>query len=295
MIKFGSGSYSVRESEGLNPQTLTSPSFRTITCTVFFLDDTERNFEIDRYAKGQILLDKVFEHLELVEKDYFGLQFLSFIESSQTGIKKWLDPAKSVRKQMFCPPFRLYFRVKFYISDPSRLTEEYTRYHIFLQLRRDLLEDRLVCTENMAALLSSYAVQSEFGDYNEEELGNNYLDDYPMISAPSATFLKNVMELHKLHKGQTPAEAEFNFLENAKTVDTYGVDLYVAKESNGQSVEVGVSSAGVMVFRSGQRESLYPWSAIMKISFKKKLFSLYMRVINEQNVSFCCYSNGNEV
>lgn len=72
---------------------------------------------------------------------------------------------------------------------------------------------------------------AEFGDYNEEELGNNYLDDYPMISAPSATFLKNVMELHKLHKGQTPAEAEFNFLENAKTVDTYGVDLYVAKVS----------------------------------------------------------------
>ncbi|VDK88554.1 unnamed protein product [Onchocerca ochengi] len=283
MIKFGLGSYSVRESEGLNPQSLTIP-IRTISCTVTFLDNTERKFEIERHAKGQILLNMVFEHLELVEKDYFGLQYISALETSQSGVKKWLDPTKSIRKQLFYPPYHLHFRLKFYVSDPSKLTEEYTRYHVFLQLKKDLLDGRLICPENTVAMLASYAVQSEFGDYSEEEHGTSYLDEFHFVPEQSTTLVKNVIDLHKLHKGQTPAEAEFNFLKHAKDLELYGVDLYPAKESNGAMIEVGVSNSGIVLVRCNRRESIYPWCAIMKLSFKKKLFSIHMRTIKNDNM-----------
>uniref|UniRef100_A0A915BXU3 protein-tyrosine-phosphatase n=1 Tax=Parascaris univalens TaxID=6257 RepID=A0A915BXU3_PARUN len=284
MIRFGSGSYSVRDSERLNPETVAPPIYRTIVCTVYFLDDTERNFEIDRHSRGQVLLDKVFEHLELVEKDYFGLQFICVLDPNQPGVRRWLDPTKSIRKQMLYPPYRLFFQVKFYVNDPAKLVEEYTRYHVFLQLRKDLLDGRLTCPESTSALLGSYAAQSEFGDYSSDEHGSDYLDGFRVIPEQSASFLKSVAELHKLHKGQSPAEAEYNFLEQAKKLELYGVDLYPAKESSGTSIGVGVSSSGVLVFRSGHREALYPWSSIMKLSFKKKLFSVYMRTLNEDNV-----------
>uniref|UniRef100_A0A915BXA3 Moesin/ezrin/radixin homolog 1 n=1 Tax=Parascaris univalens TaxID=6257 RepID=A0A915BXA3_PARUN len=282
--RFGSGSYSVRDSERLNPETVAPPIYRTIVCTVYFLDDTERNFEIDRHSRGQVLLDKVFEHLELVEKDYFGLQFICVLDPNQPGVRRWLDPTKSIRKQMLYPPYRLFFQVKFYVNDPAKLVEEYTRYHVFLQLRKDLLDGRLTCPESTSALLGSYAAQSEFGDYSSDEHGSDYLDGFRVIPEQSASFLKSVAELHKLHKGQSPAEAEYNFLEQAKKLELYGVDLYPAKESSGTSIGVGVSSSGVLVFRSGHREALYPWSSIMKLSFKKKLFSVYMRTLNEDNV-----------
>ncbi|VBB31097.1 unnamed protein product [Acanthocheilonema viteae] len=283
MIKFGSGSYSVRESEGLNPQSLTFP-VRTISCIVTFLDNTERRFEIERHAKGQALLNMVFDHLELVEKDYFGLQYISALETSQTGVKKWLDPTKSIRKQLFYPPYQLHFRLKFYVSDPSKLVEEYTRYHVFLQLKKDLLEGRLICPESTAAMLASYAAQSEFGDYSKEEHGTTYLNEFKFIPEQNTTLIKNVTELHKLHKGQSPAEAESNFLKHAKDLDLYGIDLYPAKESNGGMIGVGVSNSGVVLVRCNRRESIYPWSAIMKLSFKKKLFSIHMRAIKNDNM-----------
>uniref|UniRef100_A0A914RRY2 FERM domain-containing protein n=1 Tax=Parascaris equorum TaxID=6256 RepID=A0A914RRY2_PAREQ len=204
----------------------------------------------DRHSRGQVLLDKVFEHLELVEKDYFGLQFICVLDPNQPG-------------------------VRIHLIDFS------SKYHVFLQLRKDLLDGRLTCPESTSALLGT-----EFGDYSSDEHGSDYLDGFRVIPEQSASFLKSVAELHKLHKGQSPAEAEYNFLEQAKKLELYGVDLYPAKESSGTSIGVGVSSSGVLVFRSGHREALYPWSSIMKLSFKKKLFSVYMRTLNEDNVRF---------
>lgn len=120
----------------------------------------------------------MFEYLELIEKDYFGLQFVD-IGASSTKINeneavtseadsnahlekmKWIDATKTIRKQMQCPPYVLYFRVKFYVSDPGKLQEEYTRYHFYLQVRKDLRDGRLVCPESTAAMLGSYAAQCE--------------------------------------------------------------------------------------------------------------------------------------
>ncbi|VDN26623.1 unnamed protein product [Cylicostephanus goldi] len=176
------------------------------------------------------------------------------MDEPKTQELRWLDPNKSIRKQMLCPPFHLSFRVKFYVSDPSKLAEEYTRYHFYLQLRLDILEGRLPSAEGSLALLASYAVQyalsilfrgrpdtldeyhrnykgtkTELGDYNPEEHPEGYLDNYRFAPGQTADFAKKVAELHAMHRGQSPAEAEFNFLDHAKRLDMYGVELFPAK------------------------------------------------------------------
>uniref|UniRef100_A0AC35TTB8 FERM domain-containing protein n=1 Tax=Rhabditophanes sp. KR3021 TaxID=114890 RepID=A0AC35TTB8_9BILA len=214
-MRFGTGSYNVRHSEGLNPETLkkSSENKNKFKCTVYFLDCTERVFEIDKSSIGLELLEKVFDHLELIEKDFFSLQFLSFLDSEAEHPRmKWLDPKKSIKKQMVCHPFDLYFKVKFY-ADPIKLCEEYTRYHFFLQVKKDITEGRLFCPDSSAALLASYSVQSELGDYNSEEQDETYSEHIKILPNQSDTLIENVKSLHQLHHGQSPAQAEANFLD----------------------------------------------------------------------------------
>ncbi|PAV85839.1 hypothetical protein WR25_01950 [Diploscapter pachys] len=280
-MRFGSGSYDVRQSEGLNPDLLLASPSRTITCTITFLDATEKQFVINRHALGKELLDKVFTHLELVERDFFGLQFLCVVDSRETQ-KRWLDPRKSVRKQMLCPPYQLFFRVKFYVSDPSKLIEEYTRYHFYLQVRSDILEGRLPCADGSLALLASYAVQSEFGDYNAIEHAPGYLNELKFAPKQPADFAKRVEELHAMHRRQTPAEAEYNFLDHAKRLDLYGIELREARDRTGMLVGLGVNSYGIVVFHEGIKVNEFPWSNIMKLSFKRKQFFIQVRLSDDQ-------------
>ncbi|KRZ10759.1 Tyrosine-protein phosphatase 1 [Trichinella zimbabwensis] len=273
MLRFGSGIYNLRETEMIGDAGRSA--HRTLHCTVHFLDGSQHDFELEKHALGQDLLNLSFEYLELLEKDYFGLQFTDLMPGPDS--MRWLEPTKSIRKQMQCPPYILHFRVKFYVSDPSKLLEEYTRYHFYLQLRKDILDGHLVCPEPSLALLASYAVQSEFGDHSSEEHGDNYLSSFRFISKQSATFLQKVADLHKQHRGQTPADAEFNFLDHAKRLDTYGVELYHAKDGNLAEVQLGVGAFGVGLFQQTVRANTYPWSKIVKISFKRKQFFLQLK------------------
>ncbi|KAL1283478.1 Tyrosine-protein phosphatase [Trichinella pseudospiralis] len=273
MLRFGSGIYNLRETEMIGDAGRSA--HRTLHCTVHFLDGSQHDFELEKHALGQDLLNLSFEYLELLEKDYFGLQFTDLMPGPDS--MRWLEPTKSIRKQMQCPPYILHFRVKFYVSDPSKLLEEYTRYHFYLQLRKDILDGHLVCPEPSLALLASYAVQSEFGDYSSEEHGDNYLSSFRFISKQSAAFLQKVADLHKQHRGQTPADAEFNFLDHAKRLDTYGVELFHAKDGNLAEVQLGVGAFGVGLFQQTVRANTYPWSKIVKISFKRKQFFLQLK------------------
>ncbi|XP_046328010.1 tyrosine-protein phosphatase non-receptor type 4-like isoform X14 [Haliotis rufescens] len=270
-----SGSYNVRASEMAHLQDRTP---KTVTCVVHFLDDSCETFEIDKRAKAQNLLDKVFEHLELVEKDYFGLQYLDLPPGDDA--LRWLDPLKTIKKQCRVgPPFEFFFRVKFYVSDPSKLAEEYTRYHFFLQVKRDILSEKLVCPPSQAALLASYSVQSELGDYNPDEHKDGYLADFLFIPSQTDDFEKMVSEKHKQHRGQTPADAEYNFLDKAKRLDMYGIDLHNARVRDQSNIEIqlGVTSAGLVVFQNNVKINTFSWAKIVKISFKRKQFFIQLR------------------
>ncbi|XP_069110904.1 tyrosine-protein phosphatase non-receptor type 4-like isoform X1 [Argopecten irradians] len=297
------GTYNVRASEMAAHLQDRQP--KTVQCIVHFLDDSEEQFEIDKRAKAQHLLDKVFDHLELVEKDYFGLQFVDLSPAPDhmvghnymapsTYALRWLDPLKTIKKQCRGPPFQFFFRVKFYVSDPSKLSEEYTRYHFFLQVKRDILEGRLVCPPSTAALLASYAVQSELGDYNPEEHRDNYLTEYRFLPTQTEEFEKQVSEQHKQHRGQTPADAEYNYLDKAKRLEMYGVDLHNARsmsmmtgdieqepafniDQSNIDIQLGVTSIGLVVFQNNVKINTFPWAKIVKISFKRKQFFIQLR------------------
>ncbi|XP_071513326.1 tyrosine-protein phosphatase non-receptor type 4 isoform X3 [Panulirus ornatus] len=274
-----SGTYNVRASELARHKAL-----KTLRVQVALLDDSTQVFEIEKRAKGQALLDLVFNHLELIERDFFGLQYNEQAPSTENP-RRWLDPLKPVKKQLrirtktlgTCGLPVLYFRVKFWVSDPGKLTEEYTRYHVFLQLRRDIMEGRLLTQPSTAALLASYALQSELGDYSLEEHGNSYLTDMKLVPNQTEELEKKIVELHKLHKGQTPADAEFNFLDHAKRLDLYGVDLHKARDSTNREIHLGVTAIGLVVFQNGIKMNTFSWAKIIKISFKRKQFFIQLR------------------
>ncbi|XP_053673265.1 tyrosine-protein phosphatase non-receptor type 4 [Anopheles nili] len=340
-VRFGgfSGTYKVRGAElARDRKTQTKP------VTVLFLDESTHTFHLDKRAKGAELLEQVFQHVELSERDYFGLQF-PFPEdhrsigcggNSTTGSigggngnighgkdasggssscssgggangaagtgpsavqfptgrqpVRWLDPNKPFRKQLndvrtsvgrqhedggpHVP--LLLFRVKFYVTDPSRLQEEYTRYQFYLQIRRDVYQGRLPIGLNTACLLASFTVQAELGDYNPLEHTAGYLSELQLLPEQTEEAEHRISELHKLHRGQLPADAEYNYLDHAKRLELYGIDFHWATDSSGKELALGVCSLGLLVYQNGTRINTFSWSKVVKVSFKRKDFFIQL-------------------
>lgn len=193
--------------------------------------------------------------------------------------ERWLDPTKSIRKQYKSgPPYKFYFRVKFYVSDPCKLADDTTRNHLYLQLRQDILNKRLIVPTCSAILLASYILQSEVGDYKRELQEENYAANFRLLPNQNDDIKKKVIELHKQHKSLSSADAEYQFLEHAaKKLDCYGVEFYNAKDLCQTDVQLGVSSNGIVVFKNNERMNQFPWAKIIKIMFKKKIFSIQLR------------------
>ena len=180
-------------------------------------------------------------------------------------------------------PFSLHFRVKFYVTEMGRLFEEYTRYHFYLQIRKDILDGRLTGPETIMTLLGSYVLQSELGDYSPEEHSNNYCSDFCFVPNQTEEFEKKVISLHRMHSGQTPADAELNYLEEAKKLEFYGVDLHQARDAESNDIQIGVSGSGLTVFRNLVKLNTFSWAKIVKISFKRRFFFIQLK---HEGVSF---------
>ncbi|XP_068715999.1 tyrosine-protein phosphatase non-receptor type 4-like isoform X2 [Montipora foliosa] len=266
-----SGIYSVRGSE-LARTGKTTPN--QIRCVVELLDDSEFVIDIDKQSKGAVLLEAVFKHLDLVEKHFFGLQFVA---DSPDNLQ-WLNSEKQIRKQLKRgPPYIFYFRVRFFASDPSKLSEDITRYQFYLQIKRDLLTGRLPCLYDTAAELASYVLQGELGDYDPRVMVDTYVSEFRFVPDQTADFEERAAEFHKHHCGQSPADAEFNFLEVAKNLDLYGVDLHFAKDHDGLDLHIGISPLGLTVYHNRCKINFFPWSKIVKVCFKRKRFFVQIR------------------
>ncbi|XP_039859249.1 protein 4.1-like isoform X7 [Simochromis diagramma] len=249
-----------------------SKRLKTAPFKVTLLDSSEFEGETEKHSKGQTLMDMVCEHLNLLEKDYFGLTF-----ADTDSQKNWLDPSKEIKKQMRNSPWHFAFAVKFYPPDPSQLMEDITRYYLCLQLRDDMLSGRLPCSFVTHALLGSYTVQAELGDYDQDDHGTDYVSDFRFAPNQTRELEERVMELHRNYKGMTPAEAEMNFLENAKKLSMYGVDLHHAKDSEGIEIMLGVCANGLLIYRDRLRINRFAWPKILKISYKRSNFYIKIR------------------
>ncbi|XP_051266085.1 band 4.1-like protein 2 isoform X13 [Dicentrarchus labrax] len=246
---------------------------KLVVCHVNLLDGTDFSCEVEKRAKGQYLFFKVCEHLNLLEKDYFGLTYTDSHEQTC-----WLDPTKEIKRQIRSNNWQFAFNVKFYPPDPSLLTEDITRYLLCLQLREDVASGRLPCSFVTHALLGSYTLQAEFGDYEPDQpRPHDYISQRTFAPNQNKEMEEKILELHKSHRGMTPAQADTQFLENAKKLSMYGVDLHHAKDSEGVDIMLGVCANGLLVYKDRLRINRFAWPKILKISYKRNNFYIKIR------------------
>ncbi|KAM4725845.1 protein 4.1 isoform 1-T2 [Anableps anableps] len=258
------------EEEAKTPRAPRRP--KTLQIKVTLLDDALFQCVLDKHAKGQELFIKVCDHLNLLEKDYYGLA----IWETPT-MKTWMDLTKEVRRQVQGANYNFTFNVKFYPPDPAQLSEDITRYYLCLQLRKDILQGRLPCSFVTLALLGSYALQSELGEYDPEVHGNDYAKEMKMASGQTKELEDKMMELHHTYRTMSPAQADLMFLENAKKLSMYGVDLHQAKDLDGVDIMLGVCSSGLMVYKDKLRINRFPWPKVLKVSYKHSSFFIKIR------------------
>ncbi|XP_029487117.1 protein 4.1-like isoform X6 [Oncorhynchus nerka] len=244
---------------------------KMVMCHVIMLDGSQFPCEVEKRAKGQYLFFKVCEALNLLEKDYFGLSYKNADQMC------WLDPTKEIKRQICNPSWQLAFNVKFYPPDPSQLTEDITRYLLCLQLRQDIVSGRLPCSFVTHSLLGSYSLQAELGDHDPDEQRLDYISDFQFAPSQTKEMEEKVVELHKTHRGMTPAQADTQFLENAKKLSMYGVDLHHAKDSEGVDIMLGVCANGLLIYKDRLRINRFAWPKILKISYKRSNFYIKIR------------------
>uniref|UniRef100_A0AAY4B9L4 FERM, ARHGEF and pleckstrin domain-containing protein 1 n=1 Tax=Denticeps clupeoides TaxID=299321 RepID=A0AAY4B9L4_9TELE len=229
------------------------PPGRQVSIRVQMLDDTQEVF--DPRATGKVLFDLACSHLNLIEGDYFGLEF-----QDHRRMMVWLDLLKPY--VFYCPsPFLLPFIL--------------FRYLFALQIKHDLACGRLTCNETSAALMVSHIVQSEIGDFEEAQCRQHLLNN-KYISEQDA-LMDKIVDFHRKHVGQTPAESDFQLLEVARKLEMYGIRLHPAKDREGSRLSLAVAHTGVLVFQGHTKINAFNWSKVRKLSFKRKRFLIKLR------------------
>ncbi|XP_015992299.2 FERM domain-containing protein 7 [Rousettus aegyptiacus] len=233
---------------------------------VQFLDDSQKTFVVDPKSSGKALFNLSCSHLNLAEKEYFGLEFCS-----HSGNNVWLELLKPITKQVKNPKEVVFkFMVKFFPVDPGHLREELTRYLFTLQIKTDLALGRLPCSDNCTALMVSHILQSELGDFHEEKDGKHlartrYLQNQDCLES-------KIMQFHQKHIGRSPAESDILLLDIARKLDMYGIRPHPASDGEGMQIHLAVAHMGVLVLRGNTKINTFSWAKIRKLSFKRKHF-----------------------
>ncbi|XP_056289173.1 tyrosine-protein phosphatase non-receptor type 13 [Pseudoliparis swirei] len=259
---------------------------------VVLLNGQKLELSCDIKAVCKDVLDMVVAHIGLVEHHLFGLAYLRddeffFVEPdaklSKVAPEGWKEDPKKKKSDV---PFNLFLRIKFFIDDVNLIQHAMTKHQCYLQLRKDILEERMRCDTDNAMLLASLALQAEFGDYQPELHGKTYfrLEHYVPLSVldkvDQTTIKEELPKLHSNHYRASDSDAELEFLKVSQRLTEYGVHFHrVLPEKRSQTgIMLGVYSKGVHIFEvlNGNRTPVlrFPWRETKKISFNKKKICL---------------------